>query len=434
MDKLCDPSEQKKVQNKLNLRPQAAAAVASSLKELDSILLELIFADSNNRLKNLTLVLLQSLEKLNRLKEWDSIPPLLYQILGLTKISTCNNSHSHYILDGIMNFLQTLSECLENDAKWAMYTSFTHVGTILRSNPIVPKVLLSILKGNTLDDDQENFIVTRRKPLRYMRLNCIKLAMGLVLASSIPRMSAGVLSAIQDLIVEAEIIRLKRKDSAWFNAFIAVLVAERKGCTMTGLEEKQLVGEVKRGLDNHVKEDSHILSCLKQLVDITQERGSGGGSIAEFSTLNQSLVSLGFSLIDSMKKDTLVTGDGCTGASILSLPSHFSPQSSILLQKAQVSTAEIGRQFLVYLFIRVASNDRDDGMMLGISRISCDESSSKVRRLILQSVFRKFCGMAHNAVVHSLLLCDLVYSEEWSKSVVEKLTKGIYASISSRGN
>ena len=156
MDKLCDPSEQKKVQNKLNLRPQAAAAVASSLKELDSILPELIFADSNNRLKNLTLVLLQSLEKLNRLNEWDSIPPLLYQIFGLTKISTCNNSHSHYILDGIMNFLQTLSECLENDAKWAMYTSFTHVGTILRSNPIVPKVLLSILKGNTLDDNQEN--------------------------------------------------------------------------------------------------------------------------------------------------------------------------------------------------------------------------------------------------------------------------------------
>ena len=156
MDKLCDPSEQKKVQNKLNLRPQAAAAVASSLKELDSILLELIFADSNNRLKNLALVLLQSLEKLNRLNEWDSIPPLLYQIFGLTKISTCNNSHSHYILDGIMNFLQTLSECLENDAKWAMYTSFTHVGTILRSNPIVPKVLLSILKGNTLDDNQEN--------------------------------------------------------------------------------------------------------------------------------------------------------------------------------------------------------------------------------------------------------------------------------------
>ena len=267
-----------------------------------------------------------------------------------------------------------------------------------------------------------------------MRLNCITLAMALVLASSIPRMSAGVLSAIQDLIVEAAIIRLKRKDSAWFNAFIAVLVAERKGCTMTGLEEKQLVGEVKRGLDNHVKEDSHILSCLKQLVDITQERGLGGGSIAEFSTLNQSLVSLGFSLIDSMKKDTLVTGDGCTGASILSLPSHFSPQSSILLQKAQVSTAEIGRQFLVYLFIRVASNDRDDGMMLGTSRISCDESSSQVRRSILQSVFGKFCGMAPNAVVHSLLLCDLVYSEEWSKSVVEKLTKGIYASISSRGN
>ena len=67
-----------------------------------------------------------------------------------------------------------------------MYTSFTHVGTVLPSNPILPKVLLSIK-------------------------TCITLAMGLVLTSSIPRMSVGVLGAIRDFIVEAETIRLKHK-------------------------------------------------------------------------------------------------------------------------------------------------------------------------------------------------------------------------------
>ena len=126
-------------------------------------------------------------------------------------------------------------------------------------------------------------------------------------------------------------------------------------------KEKELADEVKRGWDDHANEDAHVISCLKQLVDITQERGTGGGSIAEFSTLNCSLVSLGFSLIDSMKKDTLVIGEGCAGVSILSLHSRCSSQASILLQKAQASTAEIGRQFLVYLFIRVSSNERDDG-------------------------------------------------------------------------
>jgi hypothetical protein len=74
-----------------------------------------------------------------------------------------------------------------------------------------------------------------------------------------------------------------------------------------------LAAEVKRGRDDHANEDAHVLSCLKQLVDIAQERETGGGPIADFLTLNHSLVSLGFSLIDSKKKDTLIIGEGCAG-------------------------------------------------------------------------------------------------------------------------
>ena len=71
--------------DKLYLRPQAAAAV-----ELDSILPDIIFTHSSQNFDARPTV---TLDKLNRLKEWEYIPPLLYQLLGLTKILTCSNSH-----------------------------------------------------------------------------------------------------------------------------------------------------------------------------------------------------------------------------------------------------------------------------------------------------------------------------------------------------
>ena len=378
------------------------------------------------------------------MKEYDSIPPLIYQLCGLTKLTQSQSSAlqkggfgrkdsilSYKILHGIAHFLTLLDDegKGQEEVRWTISTSLSHLGRILRNNPSLPTVMLNLIKGKQQHQVPRGQGIV--EPLRFKRMTPMLLAMGLTMASSIPRMKTNMLEAVRELVVEEEIVRWKRCSSKWVNSAVALLSCSGKAVDEEGngeedgdslLEELRKYGhngEIESGY--HLNDQSHMMQCMKSLIMIADGNsgndgftGIGRDSLdAEFSSLYPTLVSLGFMLVDSVKKDLAQASSNSVGAYTLPpIPSCASEVTNnsmhTIQQKAHFSTAKIGRSLLVHLFLQAGGNTGDDGVVTD-SGFSGMATASPLCRTIFVTACEKFCGMAPNAIEHSYLFQDLVF-------------------------
>ena len=434
---------------KKTLNPLAAAALTASLHEIhkmnctstNTASSQLI---SNKHISSLIETLLQSLNTLSEMKEYESIPPLVYQLCGLTQLSQHQSSsstssspfkkdsiHSYRILDGIAQFLSSLDADKEHkgeEVRWTIGTSLSHLSRILRTNPSLPNVLLNVVKGKRkLKQQQQTFGSDQVEPLCFKRMTPMLLAMGLTMASSIPRMKTKLLQSVKELVVDEEILRWKRSSSKWLNSTMAVstcgLVADENGTIKSGekdLDEEALLKDIQTYQEQNCAEheyQSHVTKCLKSLITFA-DAGNRNGGVAdndnsEFSSLYPTLMLLGFMLVDCVKKDPVVTSQTSIGAYALGpIPTCASEVARTSMhsiqQKANFSAAKIGRSLLVHLFFHAGHGTDDEGVVTG-SGISMGSSVSPLCRNILATACEKFCGMAPNAIEHSYLFLDIVF-------------------------
>jgi len=324
--------------------------------------------------------------------------------------------------------------------KWAKYTSLEHLGRVLRTDPDMSKAVLSLLSGDIVDttsfatsddnDDGTDGVTKNQKPFRYSRLTPFTLAMSLSMASAVPRMRTPTLSAIRDLIVEEQTIRIKRgldvngnvigMGKPWLNCLVQSLdgsapsSATRNSGTTPQKQNENGIG--------------HVLTCLLSVAKFAEGENSGVG----MSSLLQSLSTLGFLLVDCVKKDELsslstmpsFTSDGSVAmqptpvlASNLDI-SSFNPNNNNSKNNVDTSaphaTSVIGRFLLSYLYYQGAKNSSHftSSSLASMSTIgggsSSDNGGTGLCRSILRTSFDKFCGMSPNAYEHSLLLQDLL--------------------------
>eukprot|EP00557_Chaetoceros_sp_GSL56_P010309 CAMPEP_0176476478 /NCGR_PEP_ID=MMETSP0200_2-20121128/71_1 /TAXON_ID=947934 /ORGANISM="Chaetoceros sp., Strain GSL56" /LENGTH=1561 /DNA_ID=CAMNT_0017872145 /DNA_START=111 /DNA_END=4792 /DNA_ORIENTATION=+ len=430
----------------LFLNPYSAAAVVASLHETHEQLSLL----TPQLVRNLVKSVLVSLRTLYALQEYDSIPPLIYQLCALTKLSfgtvssamatmsvssTKELELSYEILYGIAQLLSEFDTGKEQ-IRWTIGTSLSHLARIFRNNSSLPNVLLGIIKGNKAhlmaksstnhnnDSTGEELVELQR----FKRLTPMMLAIGLTAASTIPRIKMDVLEAIRDLVVEEELMRWKRCHSRWVNGTMALIsskgnINELGDCDEDGIHQEEMLKDLKRfqqqseaSIEKSLLDDSHILKCMNSVVELVISSADERISDAEFSALLPTLISLGFMLIDSVKKDALVNEtSGMISAVLLpTIPSCASEvaQNSMqnIMKKANASAAKIGRRLLVNIFIDSAENNDTDGITVidsGISKSSL--TLSPQCRMIFQRACEKFCGMAPNALEHSHLLRDLMF-------------------------
>ena len=444
------------------INPHCAAAITAAISEIHNLSPIL----THKHVSSLAQKLLHSLRTLANMKEYESIPPIIYQLCGLTKISfrhtNANSSAknrtntngkargfghsketqaSFEILYGIADFLSLLfrSVAEEEEVRWTICTSLSHLSRVLRNNPALPHVLLQISKGKQIkrqgqsDNGNGNGC---QEGLRYKRMTPMILALGMTMASSIPRMKISLLEAVRNLVLEEELMRCKRFESRFVNAIVALM-----GCG-TGLEEdgnlkggvigKEKLASMEEDLERYtcakgeaseekvmagLEDHSDMLQCMKCLVLLTKGGKDGGNSPAidaEFSTLIPTLISLGFMLVDSVKKDTVVETPGnCNAYQLPPIPTCASEvvQNSLyaIQQQANANVAKIGRSLLVHLFLCAGVSHDDEGVVT-VSGFSTTMASPQCR-LILQTACEKFCGMAPNALEHSILLKDLVLAK-----------------------
>ena len=277
------------------------------------------------------------------------------------------------------------------------------------------KAVLRLVKGDIPasihDEDYSS------APFRYLRLTPFRLCLGLTAASALPRTRATALEAVRDLIVEEQTIATKRSQSPWFNAVAgaSVLLAEkdpnnervsdefRDGSTLGSLE-----GRAKRS----DKAGRHVFSCIQSVVGFASSKDGIG---AELTGLMQSLVNLGFLLVDCVKKDsptvTCVAPTFGVASSVMKKLSRegkcpldeLRNTGSNVSSKANEAAADVGRRILAFLFVTAGSKAHSDTM----SSLSSNAEVSPLCRSILHTASGKFCGMAPNAVQHSFLLRDL---------------------------
>lgn len=464
------PPDQDQGQDQTVLNPHCAAAIAASLSEMHNLSSLL----TPQHVSSLTRVLLHSLRTFAKMKEYESIPPIIYQLCGLTKLSFgAKNSNafsvnagrgssggggglsflgnskemelSYRILYGVADFLSSLGG-EEEQVRWTICTSLSHLGRMLRNNPSLPNVLLQIIKGKKAHlmhqnqrnggdgDGNGNSVVGA---MRYSRMTPMLLALGLTMASSIPRMKISLLEAVRDLVLEEEMVRCKRFTSRYVNSIVALMdsgqrVDEEGNIILRG--EKDVLDSMAQDLKHYagrdgvtyqmesgLEESSHMMKCLKSLVLLAEGGNGGGGSAsdAEFSTLFPTLISLGFMLIDSVKKDVVVETSGNTSSYCLPpIPNCISELAGnsiyAVQQQANANVAKIGRSLLVYLFIRAGGSPDDEGVVT-VSGFSTSMTSPQCR-IILQMACEKFCGMAPNALEHSFFLKNLVRDQSQGDS------------------
>ena len=327
--------------------------------------------------------------------------------------------------------------------KWAKYTSLEHLGRVLRTDPDMSKAVLSLLSGDIVDttsfttsddgdDDGADNKTKNQKPFRYSRLTPFTLAMSLSMASAVPRMRTPTLSAIRDLIVEEQTIRIKRgldvngnvigMGRPWLNCLVQSLdgSAPSSAATRNSTPQKQNENGI-----------GHVLTCLLSVAKFAEGENSGVG----MSSLLQSLSTLGYLLVDCVKKDELsslstlpsFTSDGSLAmqptpvlASNLDI-SSFNPNNNNNKNNVDTSaphaTSVIGRFLLSYLYYQGAKNSSHftSSSLASMSTIgggggssSSDNGGTGLCRSILRTSFDKFCGMSPNAYEHSLLLQDLL--------------------------
>ena len=355
---------------------------------------------------------------------------------------------------------KTNSQATNESYKWAKYTSLNHLGQCCQSDPEMSKAVLSLLSGEVIDTTT-SFVVPsssgnkrndesikqqqqqqqqhQQKPFRYARLTPFTLAISLSMASSVPRMRTVTLSAIRDLILEEETIRIKRMDGPWMDCLVRCLEMEQK-------KKKQVGGKKKKHKDNDSMEvvvadskstttnqnDSgigHVLSCLISVAKfVASELNTGDESIL------QALSQLGFLLIDCVKKDdNLSTTKSSTAmpsfasnvvmqatpvlATNLDISSYTSSNGSVnssskVETTAPHATAAIGRFLLSYLYYQAASASSHftSSSLASLSNVGGSSSGSDkgLCREVLRTSFDKFCGMAPNSLEYALLLKDLL--------------------------
>jgi hypothetical protein len=429
------------------LNPYSAAAIVAALHETHQQLSLL----TPQLVRNLISSILVSLRTLYKLEEYDSIPPLIYQLCGLTKLSfgtastttikkatpfiTSSSSKelelSYEILYGIAQLLSEF-DCEKEQIRWTIGTSLSHLARILRNNSSLPDVLLRIIKGkkaHIMAKYKDNETVEQQ---RFRRLTPMMLAMGLTAASTIPRIKVDLLEAVRDLVVEEELMRWKRCHSRWVNCTLALIcskggnIDETGDCDENGIDKEEMLRDLKRFqqqneafVEKTLFDDSHTLKCMNRVLELVCSSADERISETEFSSLLPILISLGFMLIDSVKKDTLL--DETSSISAVTLPIIPSCASEVaqngmqnIMKKANSSVAKIGRHLLVNIFIQSASNSDNDEITVIDSGVSRSCILSPQCRMILQTACEKFCGMAPNALEHSYLLREIMFYQNQS--------------------
>ena len=439
IEKLCNPiSHAQSIGKPFNI--YTAAAITHCIVELHSLNPSII----SDHLSSLVKTLLDTLEHLVSKKDYESIPPLVYQLFGLTK--TLSTDDCVKVLRGIASLLETLhrhhlAESAKNAgtgkddiAHWTISTSLSHLGTTVRNNPALSPVLLDLIKGKY--SSTSDIIAGERHGLRYETITPILLAMGITLSSAVPRMKRAVFDAIRDLILEEEMVRAKRFSSKWLNGNMALLAKGNAFLDSSGtLKDVVSAENIWNDIYEHQKETfavdvterSLVMKCIKDLVilaDSGKDQARGGGGA--FSALYPTLESIGFLLIDSIKKDIDTHEDGYQGAyGSLSVPScatQANRNSTVVAQrKAKLNAAQIGRSLLVFLFIRAGMED-DSNLSDGLSGNSA--ASHPLCRSIIQNSCSNFIGMTLNAIEHSRLLLDLVNYDSKEKSITSARSYG----------
>ncbi|KAL3805574.1 hypothetical protein HJC23_005818 [Cyclotella cryptica] len=428
-----------------------------------------------------------SLEELaSGAKDMDALPPLVYQ-LGLLpmKLLQCGSAEAkavkvrggenekqrgmrlrRLVLEGIAEALDdgalgrvhsgagpakassgvvvqtsTKQTNREEEWRWSRYTSLSHLGTCLRSDPEMSKAVLSMLSGEILStpsaaDSSNASSGSNPAPFRHQRLTPFKLAMGISMASSVPRMRQAALGCVRDLILEEETIRIRcglSRDGKrigfgkpWMLCLVRCLEVVSKG-EETSLKEFQL--------ERESGNLGHMLRCLVLVAKFAESSdhgggmGSGGVSEGCASSILQSLISLGFLLVECVKKDERSRNNDACARDLLantldgSFLNHGNSCSNAAETSAHKATACIGRVLLCYLFYQSASASSHfmASSLSSISR-SSNEGGASLCRFILKSSIDKFCGMAPNALEYAFLLTDLLqFSPTTLKSVTQTL-------------
>ena len=420
---------------------------------------------------------------------FDALPPLVYQLgllpMGLTSSSSSsggggggqNESEKHrgmrlrrMCLESIANALDDGnynhtsmtrgSECsigrdgkrLVESYRWARYTSLSHLGNCLRSDPELCKAMLSLLAGEKTTDynDDDNSTIMddhqshrgREHPFRYGRITPFKLAMGLSMASSVPRMRTMVLNIIRDLILEEETLRVRRRrsstlDSALFGGGGKDMISG------AGASDQPWMDCLVRCLEENVDGDNPAVSAgknkdgisivLQYILSVAKfaegEDGmamagmiGGGGGVSGgcASSLLQSLSQLGFILVDCVKKNDLEVSATSVNHITAMLP------TTVLASNIDISSfggsrsasdgnsstaravATIGRFLLCYLFYQSSSSSSRFSSSSNSLSSNSGGGDTAFCRSIVRTSFDKFCGMAPNALEHATLLLDLL--------------------------
>ena len=383
LDALCSiPSGASPSSSNLRLRPHSAAAVASSLGELEGISPGMLLPSPSSsdgtsktvggdappdRAASLVTALLQCLSEMasNGSRDLDSLPPLVYQLCLLPSRIRSDISggafgglggdgHRTRILAGVSDSFDRLMGDASDGASgweraasdrrsplsdavgWAASTALAHIAAALRVDPTLVRAALRLVSdggGGGANGRAEGgrAATAPPPPFRHARLTPFRLSIILTMASGVPRTRGKALEAVRDLVVEEETVRHKRRTSRWFNALAGTLVLDHQRSVAEGLggyvdgggrgrdsplgfapgtrgsvsaERKTggpSEGEIPEEYLSRGGTDRRVLSCLLSVADFACS--SLGGGAAECTSLLQSLVALGFALVDCVKRD-----------------------------------------------------------------------------------------------------------------------------------
>eukprot|EP00956_Cyclotella_meneghiniana_P020186 scaffold35328_cov62-Cyclotella_meneghiniana.AAC.5 len=465
LDKFCG--------HKYKSHPQVTAGVLSALKEFDNISTGRLSKrrtwrkrgndnsfgrdytfEFSDRATSLIRMATTSLKTLASSKEPDALPPLVYQLgilpMGLlhadTKVKAKGENEKQrgvrlrkMVLESIASALEdgTLglansnnghqvvvqgSNTKSDDWKWSRYTSLSHMGTCLRMDPEMSKAVLAMLGGETSHDGGND------APFRYQRLTPFKLAMGLSMASSVPRMRQAALGCVRDLILEEETIRIRcglGRDGKrvglgkpWMLCLVRCLEKVSSG-------DKSAFEDLP--LENEDGRFGHVLKCLVIVAKFADSSDNGGGmrsgDISCAPMLLQSLVTLGFLLIDCVKKDEKSSSSAIDSSALLANTLDMSILNDVSSAdtSANHAMACTGRILLSFLFYQSAAASSH---FMTSSLSGSNEGGTSLCRLILKSSIDKLCGMAPNALQYGKVLTDLL---QFSPLTLTSITRHLEA-------
>ena len=314
---------------------------------------------------------------------------------------------------------------LEEAWRWARYNSLAHVGAHARSDPEMAKAVLALLGGEITTTGSSNQgggdIVA---PFRYQRLTPFKLAMGLAVATAIPRIRNQILETIRDLVLEEEMIRIKCGRGVtgdviglghpWMDCLV-------KSVQMAGVKSNGLKGLVVPKDEKHNNGIGHVLSNIIAVAKFGADTESVNVSgIGRGLDLLPSLISLGFLCVDCVKRDeikissTKAVPSACSLVPVMDISSFGYERSGVkatVNTSAAHATASTGRFVLCCLFYQSAAS-ASHYLSSSLTTLHGSSSSSyggtSLCRNLLKTSFDKFCAMAPNSMEHSLLLTDLL--------------------------